>query len=57
LRVVAQKRKLPLSEEEMGTVRALVKRMMTETDGERFRALVAQLRRIVECDPPARRLN
>jgi hypothetical protein len=41
----------------MATVRALVKRMLTETDGERFRELIAQLGRIVEGDPPARRSN
>jgi hypothetical protein len=41
----------------MENVRALVKRMMTETDGERFRALMAQLGRIVEGDPPAQRSN
>jgi hypothetical protein len=41
----------------MQTVRALVKRMTTETDRERFRALVEQLRQIVEYDPPPRRWN
>jgi hypothetical protein len=41
----------------MEAVRVLVKRMMTETDHERFRALIAQLGRIVDGDPPARRSN
>jgi ribosomal protein S13 len=57
MRVVAQKRELPLSEEEMQTVRALVQRMTTETDRERFRALIEQLRHIVEYDSPPRRWN
>jgi hypothetical protein len=41
----------------METVRALVKRMMTETGRERFRALVEQLRQMVEHAPPPRPLN
>jgi len=47
----AHKRELPFSEEEMQTVRTLVKRMTTATDHEQFRALIVRLRRIVEHDP------
>ena len=55
--MVAQEREVPLSVEEMETIHFLVERLMTETDQDRFRAIVEQLQRMVERDPPRRRSN
>ena len=55
--VVAAKRTKPLSKEESQTARAIIKRMLFETDREKFRELIEHLRLIVDGDPPERRPN
>jgi hypothetical protein len=55
--VVAAERTKPLSKEESLAARALIKRMLYETDREKFREFIQQLRRIVEEEPPERPPN
>jgi len=55
--VVAAQRTHPLSKAELQTLRALVKRLMFETDRGKIRAVLEELTRIVEDDPQERRPN
>jgi len=55
--VVAAERTKPLSKEESIAARALIKRMLYETDRDKFRGFIEQLRRIVEEEPAERHPN
>jgi hypothetical protein len=55
--VVAAQRTHPLSKAELQTLRALVKRLMFETDRGKIRAVLEELTRIIEDDPQERRPN
>jgi hypothetical protein len=55
--MVAAERTKPLTKEELQSVRAIVKIMMSEPDRDKLRTLLEQLRRIVHGEPPEERPN